>query len=182
MPDTTTLTYLNTTLIASNTMTTTPSILSTISIPLSQLDGTTHNPTSYHCSAVQDALLELEEYEGDSQEELDARKHSIIQTFIDECDDFAEEFGAEQYDSFDNTILYNSTDRDGILRFSKQNAGVSLLTLITGVRFHTGWVTCDLEKLVEDLCEQGTDADEDFIKQNLSRFLLKADGHFHLAV
>jgi len=159
-----------------------PSILSTISIPLSQLDGTTHNPTSYHCSAVQDALLELEEYEGDSQEELDTRKYNIIQTFVDECEAFAEEFGAEQYDSFDNTIHYNSNDRDGILRFSKQNVGASLLTLTNGVRFQTGWVTCDLEKLLDDLCEQGTDVNENFIEQNLSRFLLKADGHFHFAV
>ena len=162
-------------------MTTTICPVQVTSIPLSQLDGETHNPTSYHCTPVQDALLELEEYEGDSQEELDSRKQDIIQSFVDECDDFAEEFGAEQYDSFDNTILYNSTDRDGILRFSKQNVDVSLLTLLTGVRFHTGWVTCDLEKLVDDLCEQGTDVDEDFIKQNLSSFLLKADGHFHLA-
>ncbi len=164
------------------TMTTVLSPVQVTSLPLSQLDGQTHNPTSYHCTLVQDALLELEDYEGDSQDELDAQKQAIIQSFEDECDIFAAAFGAEHYDSFDNTILYNSTDRDGILRFSKQNAGVSLLTLITGVRFHTGWVTCDLEKLLDDLYEQGTDVDEDFIKQNLSHFLLKADGHFHLAV
>ncbi len=151
------------------------------SLPLLRLQGETINPTWRDNAVIQDALMEVDEFEGDTEEDIDQRKRDVIEHFINQVEEFITELDATEGDSIGDRYDHTTYSVTGIKNFAAQNVGITLGQLIDGVRFMNGRVFCDTERFIDDACEElQSDLDEEIILAQRNQYQLQADGTFKL--
>jgi len=156
------------------------------SLPLLSLTGEIDNPTWRGNSVREDALMEMDEYEDDTQEDIDNRKANIIERLELKVEDFEYTLDATETDSIGETIRCWTSSSKGVQTFAAQHEGLTLAQLLRGVRYEGGRVYCEMNILVEDLTERieggaFDDITEAELLPHLDEYKLQADGTFKLA-
>ena len=127
--------------------------------------------------ACEDATDETEAHE--AQQEILAAVHDQSDTFWGQLD-------GEPNDSFDGVETGWTESKEGLTRFAKENEGLTLNQLLTGVRYEGGFVNVDFDSLINserfeeefvgniDECWKAAEAAAD-------RYVLQADATLVLA-